>query len=416
MAKFIFRLKNNKVLKTICYWGIIAFLFLYTFSIPAFSGRPKWYIISYFFMAALGGLTVFYTLLYTKFKLNKWFILPASFVGYALIGTIIYSHDFRHWLTLLLMLLTALIFYYAFAAIKNKRLIFIILAAAFSLFALYFAYIYRDPILHLRLTSARAGDYFDNVNAIGFYFAIAYSLALYLSLFRKSKWELFFLIPTIMFFVLGLFTGSRSFILSVAVASVVALYLKMRKHKVIFFIILVALVGTFLGLMNIPQLAFLKDQFDRTLYTLFGIGNSKVETSTVQRMVWPQYAIYLGGKNLIFGYGTDGFAIFSGVGTYAHNNYAEVICNFGLIGLILYYGCFVIPLLQTYKKEDEERFMVILMFSMFLVRSLFGVVYYTKEGYLIIALCFFLTKDYELYKPNLMKNIVIPSERYEVSI
>ena len=193
-------------IKRISKIGIIVFLFLYVFSIPAFSGRPVWYLISYFLMALFGAITLFYTVIYTKVSFNKWFVLPLSFILFAGVGTIIYSHNFRMWLTLFLMFLTMVIFYYAFIAILDKRVIFKLLTFAFLFFAFYFGFVYRGPILHLQFTSARLGTYFDNVNTIGFYFAIGFSLSLYLGIFQKYYLIIFqiFLLQYVYFYILFL--------------------------------------------------------------------------------------------------------------------------------------------------------------------------------------------------------------------
>ena len=172
--------------------------------------------------------------------------------------------------------------------------------------------------------------------------------------------------------------------------------LMMANNSIVTVVLLGIFIGLFFVMINIPQLSFLKDQFDRALYTIFGIGNSKIETSTVQRFVWPKYAFYLSGKNMLFGYGVNGFAIYSGVGTYAHNNFAEVMCNFGIIGFILYYASFFVPFVLSFKPKEEEVYLVPIFVVVYFFRSFFGVTYYAKESYLIIALCLFLTKDCKL--------------------
>ena len=395
MKLIIERLANNIKIKQVCVWLIIVFLFLYVFSIPAFSGRPVWYVISYALMGLLGFATVFYTLLYSKISINKWFILPFLFTLFAGVGTIIYSHNFRLWLTLFLMFLTMIIFYYAFIAISDKRKVFKILVLAFLLFAFYFSFVYRNPILHLQLTSARLGTYFDNVNTIGFYFAIGFSLSLYLGLFFERKYELMYIFVSLLFFALGLFTGSRSFLVAVAFVIIFMLFFKLRNHLFIFVVSLSCIIALYFILLKIPRLAFLKDQFDRMVYTLFGIGNSKVDGSTIQRMIWPRYAFYLGAKNLLFGYGCGGFSIYSGVGTYAHNNFAEIMCNFGMIGFVLFNLCYFVPVFLC-KRKENDFIMAVLLFVIYFSRSLFGVIYYTKEAYLLFAILFFVSKDYTL--------------------
>lgn len=419
MKKIIGNLRNNVVFKRILYFTMIIFLFLYVFSIPSFSGRPVWFILSYILMGALSASVVLYTFLYTKFEFNRRLILPGFFAIFAFVGTVIYSHEFRIWLTVLLMFVTLVVFYYSFVAINNKRLIFKIFVYAFLAFGLYFAFIYRSQIIHLQLTSSRLGNYFDNVNTVGFYFAIAFSFSLYLALFYKNKREWLYYLPALLFFALGFFTGSRAFLFVAAIGAIVAMYNKFKKHKFIFFICLGALIGLFFIIINIPALAFLKDQFDRTLYTLFGIGNFKVDGSTVQRTIWPGYAFYLGGRSLVFGYGCGGFAIYSGIGTYSHNNFAEIMCNFGMVGFIVFNLCYIIPLIRSIKSKSEEIVMVPILFFVFFSRSFFGVIYYSKEAYLVLALLYYLTKDCPLPKfrisiqRNKHKNNI---SSYEVSI
>ena len=418
MKTLITKLKRNEILKTICYWGIVVFLFLYAFSIPSFSGRRPWFILSYVFMAGFVGFTIAYTFLYGDFRFNKMLLIPASFVAFAFVGTAFFSHAFKGenahtgWLTLFLMLLTLLFFYYGFNAINKKQIILKTLIFAFLLFGFYFAYVYRAQVLHLKFSNARLGGYFDNVNAVGFYFAIGYTLSLFTGLFFNRKIELLYVLPAMMFFVLGIFTGSRAFLVAVAAATLFIMYYKLRKHKLIFAIALGCLVGLYFVLLNIPQLAFLKDQFNRTIYTLFGLGNSKVDTSTIQRAVWPGYAFYLGARNLIIGYGVNGFSVYSGVGTYAHNNFAEVMCNFGIIGFLLFNSCFLLPLVFSFKNKEKEMFLVPILVAVYFFRSFFGVTYYTKEAYLIIAILFFFTKDCKL--PN-FKGLILTKKSIDYS-
>ena len=416
MKRLIGKIKISKRLERIIYWAILAFLFLYTFSIPSFSGAGKTRLISYFLMAIFAVLTVFYTFFYTKFKFNKWLLLPASFVSFSFIGTAIYSHDFRMWLTLILMLITLLLFYYSFIAIGNKRLIFKAILFAFLTFGIYFTIVYRDPIFHFKVSDSRLGADFDNVNVIGFYFAVAFTLSLYIGLFYRHKIELLYLIPVPIFFILGLFTGSRAFLVAALASAIVVMFFKLRKHLIIFFVILAVFIGLLILLVSIdiPDLYFLKDQFERTLYTLFGIGQSKVDTSTIQRILWPQYGYYLGERNLLFGYGCNGFSVFSGIGTYAHNNYAELICNFGIIGFLLFMSCYLIPVILTFKNKEDELLLVPTLFAVYFFRNIFGVTYYSKEAYLIVALMFYLTKDCKL--PAIGFRSANPKIQYEISI
>lgn len=371
---------------------ILVFAFIYVFSIPAFSMQGKLKYISYFSLAALGFLTLIYYLLFLRFNFNSLILIPFAFVVIALVGTLSYSHDYRRWFTLVLMFVTFLIYFFATKIFEDKRLLFKVIIFAFLAFALYFAIYppHLKVILKFQISNARLG-HFDNSNTIGFYFSLAFIMSTYLGLMFKKKKELFYLLCAAIFFFLGLFTGSRSFIVVSFLGAIVNLFIRFRRKKIIFVIVLGVLIGLFFILINIPELSFLKDQFDRAIYTIFGIGNSKVDHSTVERAVWSQYAYTLSGKNAIFGYGVNGFASASGLNTYAHNNFVEVLCDFGALGFICYYFFIGVPLIKSLYSKNEDIYLVFVVVLVYLVRGLFGVSYYSKDSYCLLAVCYALT-------------------------
>lgn len=397
LRSIVLTLKNSETFKKIILWAIVIFLFLYVFSIPSFSAKKVLNYISYVFVAGIIGCSFLYTFLYLKFPKNKFFVLPLILVAIGFIGTSIYLHNFdsyRRWLTLLLMTLTMYAIYLSFLIIDNPRFIMKIIIFAFLAFSIYFAIVYRKYILSFNISAdLRFEIYFDNVNTLGFYFSILFVMAFYIALTFKKKRELLYCLAALVFFGLGLFTASRSFILVSVGGAIGVLFLRFKQKKLIFLIVLVALIVLLVILIN--SVPFLKDQFDRMLFTVFGIGNSKVDGSTLQRTVWANYAFTLGSENILFGYGVDGFANISGIGTYAHNNFAEMICDFGIFGIITYYLMFVVLGAKAFRSKDTNvNFVAVLLFIYF-IRSFFGVLYYTKDSYLIFALCLYLTKDIE---------------------
>lgn len=391
VTKFFDYLRVNLFIKKALFVLVVVFMFLYTVSIPSFSGREKVYLISYGLMALFGGFTFVYTLIYGKFAFQKRHLLPLLFVLEALIGTTIYSHDFRRWLSILLMVITLFVYYFAFSIIKSRFSLKIIIFA-FVFFSFYFVFVYRNEIIHLNIEN-RIGTYFDNQNAVGSYFSLAFAASTYVGVMFEKKRELLYLISSALFGLCGIFTGSRTFIVLVAVSVSVILFIRFRKRKWLFLIIYACLVALFLIALNLPIFAKLKERFDELLYTLFGIGTSKFEHSTIQRVLWQEYGYYLGSQNLLFGYGCEGFSIFSGIGTYSHSNFSEVICNFGIVGFALFYSCYLIPLVNCFGSKQKDKYMVAIFVIYYLIKGFFGVSYYYKESYLIIALCMYLTKD-----------------------
>lgn len=411
---FINKIKQNKKIKKFLYLFVAISLFLYIFSIPAFSFKYPYVFVSYFFAAILVGGTALYSLLYRRIKFERLFIAPLFLVFISFLGTAIFSKDFRNWLTLVLMIALMITFYYSFGILENKRLILYLTVLSLLVFAFYFLVVYRKEILSLNLTDVRLGQYFGNVNEIGFIFSLAFSCSLHLALNFNRKIELLFLISAAIFFGLGLFTGSRSFIVVSLLGILGVLYIRFKKRKFIFLLVLVVLTVSLIVFIKSGVVPFLKEQFDRMLYTLFGIGNSKADGSTIERIVWAKYAWTLGSENIIIGYGVNGFSYASYLGTYSHNNFAEIMCNFGVFGFIAYYLMYLIPSFRSIFFKDVDINFIFVLALIYIMRGFFGVTYYSKDSYLVLAICFYFTNEYKFdLRSKLAKQ---KNQLFEVSI
>ena len=145
--------------------------------------------------------------------------------------------------------------------------------------------------------------------------------------------------------------------------------------------------------MNLSVFSFLKEQFEKTLSSLFGIGDAKMDPSSIHRYLWQKYGYFLAGQNILIGYGCDGFSIVSGIGTYSHSNYSEVLCNFGIVGFSLFYAPFLSCLFLVFKGKKDECLLIIAIVAYTFFRGFFAVSYYFKDSYLIFALIYFLVHD-----------------------
>lgn len=397
LKRLVLRIKSNQVFNKIIGICLLIVFALYIFSIPSFSGRSKLNLVSYGFMIFAALFVVLKYAFYEKFVFNRRLLILLIFALEAFIGTALFSHDFRHWLTILLMFLTLIVFYYGFCTIKNKRLIYKIIAFSFLAFGLYFAIHYRGSILKLDLENPM-GEYFDNVNTVGTYFSLGSAIFLYLAITFKRKTEWLYLIPAFLMLFLGMFTGSRHFIITTGVTFIVAILVGFKKKKWIAALIIVAAIALFFAVIQLPPLAAFKERIDRGITTLFGIGNAKYDPSVVQRTIWPQYGINLGSRVLLFGYGAEGFSIYSGIGTYSHNTYSEIICNFGILGALIFFFSFIYSLILAIRSKDRSINFVIVVVTFYLIKGFFGVYFASKDAYLMIALIMFLTKDVHLGK------------------
>lgn len=391
----IVKLRNNARFHKIVDICLIVSLALYVFSIPSFSARTKFNLISYAFMGLSAGFVAVKYVLYKKFEFQKRLLILLVFAIEAFIGTALHSHEFRHWFTIVLLFITLVVFYYAYNAIDNKRLIFMVIAIPLFAFSIYFAIHYRGEIFKFNLDEP-LGTYFDNVNTVGTYFSLGTILFLYLAITAEKKIEWLYLIPCIVMLFFGLFTGSRHFIIVTGAAFIVSIILAFKKKKWIAVLIIVAAIALFFAIIQLPFLSQLKERIDRGITTFFGVGNAKYDPSVVQRTIWPQYGFNLGSRVMIFGYGAEGFSIYSAIGTYSHNTYSELVCNFGIVGAVIFYLALIYPLILAIKSRDRNLNIVIILVTFYLIKGFFGVYFSSKDAYMIIALLFYLTKDIKL--------------------
>lgn len=388
----VLNVKLKKILKiAICF--LTAF---YIFSIPTFSGRETYNIISYVAMALLMGTSIIYIIFFKDVRFSKKTLFLPGFVLFAFFGTLFFSHAFRDYLTLILLTFTFYALLVAFSIINDLELILKLFTFAFLAFALYFVFHYRSDILNVsKFTgeSFRLGWDFDNPNTIGTFMTISVTTSLYLALFGKRKLNYLFLLTTLLFFLVGFTTGSRTFIVLSALSLLLLLIFKFKKHWLILLIILAGLLAVFIILLNTPLLATVKYRILDTIAVFNGINNGGTFGSTGERLLWQRYGNYFGSYHMLFGLGTNGFSVFSGTHTYTHGNFSEVLCDFGLSGFILFYLSLLIPAVLSILSKKKERFFVVTAVSVFLIEGFLTVYYYSKVTFVLLAICYFVINN-----------------------
>lgn len=392
MRKLIFNLRNSKRVKLILRRFVMAFLFLYIFSLPAFSYRSVFNYVSYALMLFLTISTLAYCFLYSEISFNVLLTFLLLFCVWAFLGTVLYSQQFRDWLTLILLSITLIVFTLSFKCISNDELLFLFIVFAMFAFAIYFVIYYRNDFLSLiGGKNIRLGRYFANENAIGSFMTIGIGTSFYLIFERFKKRYLFLLLPIAAFFVVGFSTGSKAFLLSTFIILIVFLLLNSKKHP---FISISIFVGIIIAIILLFQLPFLSSYKDRIIYSISGLFGGATDTSTITRKTWQEYGFCLGSKNLVTGYGCNGFSIYSGVGSYTHSNISEVFCDFGIVGLILFYLTPIICTIKTFKNK-QISFFVIGFCVYFILTGFLTVNYYSKSTFLLMALLVHLTEKGE---------------------
>ncbi|MFS0555434.1 O-antigen ligase family protein [Brevibacillus sp. 179-C9.3 HS] len=114
-------------------------------------------------------------------------------------------------------------------------------------------------------------------------------------------------------------------------------------------------------------------------------GNSRMEMFHEALDLWE--------RSPLFGNGIDQVRVLGSHGTYSHNNYAEMLADFGLIGATLYYlilGMFLWIGLANLFSPHRQYHLVLLISITTLVWDFALVSYYEKSSWLLMAFSFYL--------------------------
>ncbi len=292
--------------------------------------------------------------------------------------------------TLLVLAIFSTAIYLGCSIINNKKVIMLSLSIAGLIFSLAFAIVYFNDIIHLDF-SKRLGGLFGNVNDVGLRFVIiAALLSTFIIYYTKQYWLLILILPILFF---ALLTGSRKVLIASLAMIIFAIFLLFRKKIKIAIIISCSAVVVFsLLIFFVPAFSIIKDRFISWIQYKEGEGG---DGSAFLRDLFKNTAYYLSFKNLFLGYGVGGFDVASGYGTYSHDNISELICNFGLFGLISFYGLFVYAFKNIkFKKYFEDG--SIIYFAMLLLYMLMStgfIFYYSKTLFFVIAICLYINEE-----------------------
>lgn len=244
------------------------------------------------------------------------------------------------------------------------------------------------------LMQLRAGSTIGyNANEFGFVFAYGTTIVTYL--FFSTKKAYYFLL-SVFFAILCMLSGSRTslavMVLSYALVFLGNYYIKGRILKFIKgFVLLSIIIG--LLIILILQNEILYDLLGRRIVSfsesIRGLDTS--ESSTVTRLSMINDAFLLFINKPLFGYGLNTFRVYSGYGTYSHNNYTELLVTIGMIGTFVYYSFFIWILWKAIKyiriTLDLKYICVIAITLAALIGDLGTVSYYSETLYIIWLFC-----------------------------
>ena len=189
-------------------------------------------------------------------------------------------------------------------------------------------------------------------------------------------------------------SGTRKAIVSLIAFSIVYLLIKSPK-KILVNIVKLLLIFLFiyLFLFHIEPIYDLIGYRFETLFNLFsdGVGGE----SESSRLYYINIGMNAFASRPLFGVGLNGFKNLVNVyghpiGTYAHSNYVELLCDVGLIGTLSFYSMHIYILCSSLKgvlnKKTKHLCIYFALFTGLLVIDLFMVSYFDRTMLMLIIL------------------------------
>src|SRR5690625_3993080 len=243
-----------------------------------------------------------------------------------------------------------------------------------------------------RMLEKRSSPDANVVNNVAYYFVVLIPLVF---LFLKRKVYAMLTLLVLMFFIVQ--GAKRGAMLSAALGLLIYMYYLFKtindKDK---------LKGYFLSFIGIVVVSYLSYSFFqdnefliRRLESMAGGDSSGRDRIYLDIFnTWYHSDSY---SRLLFGFGFAGSTIVSSGGNFAHNDWLELLTNFGLFGVILYIVLFYYLFKYVFKKgwQIDKRLLMLTIVSLWFFSTLFSMGYTSVSNYVYTILIAYLVGSKE---------------------
>ena len=207
-------------------------------------------------------------------------------------------------------------------------------------------------------TYHRVGGEIINENSLGLYMGGAVLSSIWLILQSTKRRKLFcgILLPCVVVFALVVLLSGSKKAIAFLLISVVALYLLYArnasggKKMLVILGLSVAILLLFQAIRTLPFLGTINVRLEQLINTLTGEGPAS--DSDQLRLSVSQMGLEAFLASPLFGNGTGhSYILF---GTYSHNNFVELLMNYGLIGFVAYYFPYSVLLFMLYNRTKRN--------------------------------------------------------------
>lgn len=380
------RTRRDLSIKTVCLKISLVFFFLSVIANNVFGENVNYYIISkaciFAFMAIalvslLVGARFFASVPLVFILLNFYWILittiwaPSRANGMQMLSTMAQTF------------IMAILIYEIMANTREFELYFKALYYSGIVLLVYSLYMYGfDGMIEQMREGVRIGGEIANQNTFGLVFSYACVCGVYFTVFKRRP---LYLVGCAAFVFFALSSGSKKSVFTIVLGILLVLLFKYgikRMYKVI--IVGGVLVVGLYFLLSLPIFGVMSDR-------LFSFLSGEKNESDIIRSSMIRDGMRFFLEKPVFGYGSDAFRTISAHGTYSHNNFVELLVDYGIVGFLLYYAMFVYLAIKFFAGKGRGKPSNIMMAIILITRLVmdYGMVSFSSKGtWMLLAVAF----------------------------
>ena len=250
----------------------------------------------------------------------------------------------------------------------------------------YSLYIYGFSEIFEMMTSesgVRLGKEINQENSFGMMNATTVMVAFYYLLYKK-RFKLFHMATIVSSFVLAMASGSRKALIIVCGGVIIMICKKYgwkKLYKV--FVTMVVLVPLFMIIIELPMFETIKSRMESFGQIVTGEGAGDSSARVRMEMIADGWDTFK--ERLVIGFGANNYKSVTRFRTYSHNNFIEILVDFGLLGFALYYFVYINCFKNLWKAQSDDRKALFSIFLMRFMMEIAMVTYYDKLHWVLVA-------------------------------
>lgn len=396
----------------------IAFM-LYVVTLYVFVGRLESIIISQVAFVVFAGLTVLVMLQRQRVHIGKNVLMVYITFTWIFATYFWAQNQYLAWVKIKTMWQLFLLFFLTYNLFCEQKkpheyLIKCLYVAGITLIG-YSIYIYGLGGTISMMSGGenfRFGAEINQENEFGILNATTCIVAFYY-LFYKKRFKLFHMAVLALAFLFAMSSGSKTSLLMMVIGIMLLVY-KLYGIRQVYKIVIIGtiVVIAFMAVIQLPMFELINSRMEQAVEVITGDGKGDNSSKVRLSMIKDGWDIF---KNrLLTGYGADNYRLVSRYRTYSHNNFIEVLVNFGLIGFVLYYLNYWNIMKNLWKSKNDAGKALFCVFIIRFMMEIATVPYYDKTHWILIA--FFLMKPIE-EENNIegeVENEIIPEKTEEM--